>query len=151
MQESFGFGVNEYLGKAQVGLYTIYWYYHILYGVYGTQKGGWLGGWGVGTILPNSTANSRATALPQCGQCRRAGRMKGRLILAQTIICKTRSCEGQSRRCSRHARRRRAGHAARAVTPFTENEAHDHSNPTTQTVYNTKSTRAHTQRQRELI
>jgi len=37
-----------------------------------------------GRILPNS----RAIVLQQCGQCRRAGRLKGRLIRAQTAKVK---------------------------------------------------------------
>jgi len=42
--------------------------------VYGIHKRGWVSG----CILPNS----RAIVLQQCGQCRRAGRMKGRFIRA---------------------------------------------------------------------
>jgi len=44
-----------------------------------------------GRILPNS----RATVLQQCRQCRRAGRMKGRLTRAPTVRSKTISCKGQ--------------------------------------------------------
>ena len=44
-----------------------------------------------GRILPNS----RAIVLQQCGQCRRAGRRKGRLIRAQTTNSKRLSCKGQ--------------------------------------------------------
>ena len=59
--------------------------------VYGIHRGGWVGG----RILPNS----RAIVLQQCGQCRRAGRMKGRLIRAQTTRSKTISCKGHVSRC----------------------------------------------------
>jgi len=46
----------------------------------------------VGCIFPDG----RATVLQQqCGQCRRAGRMKGRLIRAQTSRSKRISCKGQ--------------------------------------------------------
>jgi len=67
------------------GLYTIL-RLPILYGVWHTQ-GGRMGG----RILPNH----RATVLQQYGQCRRAGRMKRRLIRAQTTRSKTISCTGQ--------------------------------------------------------
>ena len=49
------------------------------------------GGRGGGSILPDS----RATVLQQCGQCRRAGRIKGRLSSAHTIRSRTISCKGQ--------------------------------------------------------
>jgi len=58
----------------------------ILYGVWHT-KGRSRGG----RILPNS----RAIVLQQCGQCRRAGRKKGRLTRAQTTRNETMSCQGQ--------------------------------------------------------
>ena len=58
--------------------------------VYGIHKGGG-GGWGVIYILPNS----RAIVLQHCRQCRRAARMKGRLIRAQTIRSETISCKGK--------------------------------------------------------
>ena len=41
--------------------------------------------------------NSRALVLQQCGQCRWAGGLKGRLIRAQTPTSKRRSCNGQPR------------------------------------------------------
>jgi len=54
---------------------------------------------GLSTILPlpmfygvNPTV---AIVLQQCGQCRRTGRMNGRLIHAQTTRGKTISCKGQ--------------------------------------------------------
>jgi len=43
-----------------------------------------------GRILPNS----RTIVLHQCGQCRRAGRMKGQSIPAQTTRSETISCKG---------------------------------------------------------
>jgi len=46
---------------------------------------------GGGRILPNS----RAIALQQCGQCRRAGRTKGRLTSAQATRSKTISWKSQ--------------------------------------------------------
>jgi len=55
--------------------------------VYGIHKRGRVGA----RILPNS----RAMVLRQCGQCRRAGRMKGRLIRAQTTSSKIISWKGQ--------------------------------------------------------
>jgi len=70
-----------------VGLYTIL-LLPILYGVWHT-KGRSRGG----RISPNS----RAIVLRQCGQCRRAGRMNGRLTSAQTTRGKTISCKGQQR------------------------------------------------------
>jgi len=60
--------------------------------VHGIHKGGRVGG----QILPNH----RVTVLQQCGQCRRAGRMKGRLIRAQTTGSKTISCTGQLVLCA---------------------------------------------------
>jgi len=57
--------------------------------VYGIQKRGW----GGGRILPNS----RAIVLQQCGPCRRAEKIQGRLIRAQTTRSKTISCKGQER------------------------------------------------------
>jgi len=56
--------------------------------VYGIHKGVRVGG----CILPNR----RAIVLQQCGQCRRAGRKKGRLSRAHTYSGKTISCERQS-------------------------------------------------------
>ena len=44
-----------------------------------------------GRILPNR----RAIVLQQCGQCRRAGRMKDRWFRAQTTRSKRMSCKGQ--------------------------------------------------------
>jgi len=44
-----------------------------------------------GRILPNN----REVVLQQCGYCRRAGRMKGRLIRAHTTTRKRISCKGQ--------------------------------------------------------
>jgi len=58
----------------------------ILYGVCHTKEGS-----GGGRIMPNS----RAIVLKQCGQCRRAGRMKGRLIHAHTTRSKATYCKGQ--------------------------------------------------------
>ena len=68
-----------------VGLYTIL-PSPILYGVWNTKEGSVRG-----CILPNS----RAIVLQQCGQCKRAGRMQGRLIRAQTTISKRISCKAQ--------------------------------------------------------
>jgi len=68
-----------------LGLHTIL-SLPILYGVWHT-KGRSRGG----RILPNS----RAIVLQQCGQCRRAGRKKGRLTRAQTTGSKTLPCEVQ--------------------------------------------------------
>jgi len=65
--------------------FTRYSYYQY-WMMYGIQKGG---GWG--RILPNSSA----IVLQQCGQCRRARRMKWWLIRAQTSRSKTISCKGQ--------------------------------------------------------
>jgi len=70
---------------SRLGLYTIL-LLPILYGVWHT-KGRSRGG----RILPNR----RAIVLQQCEQCRRAGRMKGRLTSAQMTRSKTISCEGQ--------------------------------------------------------
>ena len=67
--------------------FTRYCYYQYCM-VYGTPKGGR----GGGRILPNS----RAIVLQQCGQCRRAGRMNGRLTRAQTNRSQTISCKGQA-------------------------------------------------------
>ena len=39
--------------------------------------------------------NSRAVILQQCGQCRRIGRMEGRLIREETTRSKRISCKGQ--------------------------------------------------------
>jgi len=69
-----------------LGLYTIL-LLPIWYGVCHT-KGGSVGG----RILPNS----RAIILKQCGQCRHAGRMQGRLLRAQITRSKTVSCKGQA-------------------------------------------------------
>jgi len=69
----------------RLGLYTIL-LVAILYGVChmkGSSRGG--------RILPSS----RAIVLQQCGRCRRAGRMKGRLTSAHTARSKIISCEGQ--------------------------------------------------------
>jgi len=68
-----------------VGLYTIF-LLPILYSVWHTK-----GRSSEGCILPNS----RAIVLQQCGQCRRAGRMNGRLTRARTTRGKTMSCNGQ--------------------------------------------------------
>jgi len=78
-------------GAAGIGLYTIL-LLPILQGVWhakGRSRGGRI------------SANSRAIVLQQCGQCRRAGRMKGRLIRAQTTRSKRMSCKGQRRDCRR--------------------------------------------------
>ena len=64
---------------ASVGLYTRYCIANIVQCM-SYEKGGRRGG----HILPNS----RAIILQQCGQCRRAGRMEGRLIHAQTTKSK---------------------------------------------------------------
>ena len=61
--------------------------YHQYCMVYGIQKGG------RGGVL--YFPNSRAIVLQQCGRCRRAERMKGRLIRAQTTRSKRISCKGQ--------------------------------------------------------
>jgi len=72
-----------------LGLYTILLLPR-LYGVWHTHgRSGW------GRVLPNH----RAIVLQQCGQCGRAGRLKGRLIHAQTTKGKTISCAGQIRPC----------------------------------------------------
>ena len=73
---------------SEVGLHTIL-LSAILYGVWHT-KGRSGGG---GHILPNG----RAIVLQRCGQCRRAGRRKGRLTRPQTTRSKTISCKGQQR------------------------------------------------------
>jgi len=49
------------------------------------------GGWERGRIL----LDSRAIVLQQCGQCKRAERMKRRLIRARTTRSKTLYCKGQ--------------------------------------------------------
>jgi len=69
----------------RLGLYTIL-PLRILYGAWHTK-----GGSGVRRIL----RNRRTTVLQQCGQCRRAGGMKGRLIRAETTRSETISCKGQ--------------------------------------------------------
>jgi len=74
-----------YQKQVPVGLYTTLLLL-VLYGVWHT-KGRFEGG----RVLPNS----RAMVLQQCGQCKRAGRMQGRLIRAQTTRSKRRPCKGQ--------------------------------------------------------
>ena len=73
------------LNRPMLGLYTIL-LIPIWYGVRHT-KGRSRGG----RILPNS----RAIVLQQCGQCRRAGRMKRRLTRAETTRSKTISCKAK--------------------------------------------------------
>jgi len=68
--------------------FTRYCYYPYCM-VHGIQKGGR----GGGRIL----LDSHAIVLQQCGQCRRAERMKGRLIRAKTSRSKTISCIGHTR------------------------------------------------------
>jgi len=70
----------------RLGLYTIL-PLPISYCVWHTQ-----GGSGGDRILPSS----RAIVLQQCGQCRRAGRTKGRLIRGTTISCKGQDTTDQS-------------------------------------------------------
>jgi len=69
-----------------LGLYTIL-LLRILYGVWHIRR---RSRWG------RRVPNSRAIVLQQCGQCRQAGRMKGRLTSAQTTRSKTISCNGQA-------------------------------------------------------
>ena len=82
--------IKQYLVKDKRGTnhrltFTRYCYYQYCM-VCGIQKGGR----GGGRILPNG----RAILLQQCGQCRRAGRMKERLIRVQTITSRRMSCKG---------------------------------------------------------
>jgi len=59
--------------------FTLYCYYQYCM-VYDIQKGG--SRWG--RVLPKS----RAIVLQQCGQCKRAGRIQGRLILIRAQMTK---------------------------------------------------------------
>jgi len=77
------------VGVTGVGLFSILPSQYCI--VYGIQKGGR----GGNHILPDS----HAIVLQQCGQCRRAGRMKGRLIRAQTTSSKRKPCKGQYEGC----------------------------------------------------
>ena len=74
--------------------------------VYGMHKG--VRVWAC--IFPNR----RAIVLQQCGQCRRAGRMKGRLIRAHTYRSKTISCKCQAQSREPRCDGRDAGSRKRA-------------------------------------